>query len=87
MVTCRPKSRSVPCGCLPLKCCLNCTFHDPSSYNECREPSAERVVDKEAANFCDYFSSAVRGETGTAASTGGDARSELDKLFGDGSKK
>lgn len=36
-------------------CCLNCAHYDPSRYNECTEPVADRVVDKEKANFCDYF--------------------------------
>ena len=38
-----------------LRCCLNCIFHEPGAYNECREPQAERVVEKERSNFCDYF--------------------------------
>jgi len=32
-----------------------CKFFDPKSYNECRESQADRVPDKEKANFCDYF--------------------------------
>ena len=36
--------------------CLNCLFYDKSYYNECRETKAERVLDKEKQNFCDYFS-------------------------------
>ena len=39
-----------------LHCCKNCDFYDEKSYNECRESSAERVLDKEKSNFCDYFS-------------------------------
>jgi hypothetical protein len=39
-----------------LHCCLNCQFHDPGAYNECREIQAERVLEKDRANFCDYFS-------------------------------
>lgn len=39
-----------------LHCCKNCDFYDEKSYNECRESSAERILDKEKANFCDYFS-------------------------------
>ena len=35
--------------------CKNCQFYDPNSYNECREPSADRVKEKDRANFCDYF--------------------------------
>ena len=38
-----------------LRCCLQCQFYDPGSYNECKEVVAERVVDKERENFCDYF--------------------------------
>ncbi len=38
-----------------LHVCLNCRFYDPGSYNQCREPQAERVLDKEKSNFCDYF--------------------------------
>lgn len=38
-----------------LHICKNCEFYDESAYNECREPQAERVVDKEKSNFCDYF--------------------------------
>lgn len=35
--------------------CKMCQFYDPKAYNECRESSADRVQDKEKANFCDYF--------------------------------
>jgi hypothetical protein len=63
-----------------LKCCLNCRFHDPSAYNECRELSAERVVDKGASNFCDYFDPASKGGAPSGAGTGSNA--ELDALFG-----
>lgn len=43
-------------GCMKdTRVCLNCRFHDPGSYNECRENIAERIVDKEKSNFCDFF--------------------------------
>lgn len=42
-----------------LHVCLNCEFYDSTSYNECREPQAERVLNKEKANFCDYFKPAL----------------------------
>ncbi|MBF0158912.1 MAG: hypothetical protein HQL58_05260 [Magnetococcales bacterium] len=35
--------------------CRNCHFYDTSACDECREPQAERVIDKERANFCDFF--------------------------------
>lgn len=38
-----------------LHCCRMCSFYDPKIYNECRETNAERIVDKEKPNFCDYF--------------------------------
>jgi hypothetical protein len=42
------------CG-TDLRCCLNCGFHASGTYNDCREPQAERVLEKERSNFCDYF--------------------------------
>jgi hypothetical protein len=38
-----------------IRCCKMCQFYDQKAYNECRESSADRVQDKEKANFCDYF--------------------------------
>ncbi len=35
--------------------CRNCSFFDASHYNACREPQADRVVEKDRANTCDYF--------------------------------
>lgn len=32
-----------------------CTFYDVKAYNECRESMADRITEKEKANFCDYF--------------------------------
>ena len=63
-----------------LHVCLNCRFHDPSAYNECRESSAERVRDRDRANRCEYFSPGDReGEAGGASRDA--ARSALDDLF------
>ena len=36
--------------------CLNCRFYSTSAYNECLEPSAEKVKDKDRNNYCEYFS-------------------------------
>lgn len=35
--------------------CKNCEFYDPRCENECKEPSAERVTEKDRSNFCDFF--------------------------------
>jgi len=63
-----------------LHACRNCAHHDPGAYNECREPQAERVADRERANRCDWF--APGGARAADASRGRDAaRSALDALF------
>ena len=38
-----------------LHSCLNCAHQDPAAYNKCRESNAERVLDPERANRCEYF--------------------------------
>ena len=62
-----------------LHCCRNCDFHEPGAHNDCREPSAELVADKELGNFCDFFRLGVVGAR--AASRSGQARAQLDQLF------
>jgi len=50
-------SRSDTCpSCMSdIRSCKMCQFYDPKSYNECREPNADRITEKEKANFCDYY--------------------------------
>lgn len=47
-----------------LRCCKMCQFYDLTAYNECREPSANRILEKEKANFCDYFKLGKSGGSG-----------------------
>ncbi len=47
-----------------LHACKNCEMYEPKSYNECKEPSAEVVKEKERANFCDYFKARATGDNG-----------------------
>jgi hypothetical protein len=63
-----------------LHCCLNCSFYAPAHDNQCREPQAERQVDKTVGNFCDYFSfrSGERRRHGDAMKP---ARDKLAALF------
>lgn len=35
--------------------CRNCRFYEPGRPNDCREPVADPVADKQRANFCGYF--------------------------------
>ena len=62
-----------------LHCCRNCRHYSPTSYNECREPNADRVVDKEQSNFCDFFAPGGDGK-GQGSETGA-IRKKLDDLF------
>lgn len=38
-----------------VRCCANCEFYDPKVYNECRETQADRLLEKERSNLCDFF--------------------------------
>ena len=62
-----------------LRCCKQCKFHDVHAYNECREVSAERVVEKERANFCDYF--IPRGSSQGKVNKEQEAKKALEALF------
>ncbi len=64
-----------------LHVCLNCRFYDPGSYNDCREPQAERVVDKARSNFCDYFefSDSASGDRGKEEEK--DPKAKMEGLF------
>lgn len=64
-----------------LHACVNCTHYDPGAYNGCREPQADRVVEKNTANFCDYFSIRTTGGKGVVDPKV-KARAALDGLFG-----
>lgn len=63
-----------------LHACLNCEFHDPAYNNQCRETQAERVVDKERANFCEFFASRKPGKAKISSPAAG-SRAKLDELF------
>jgi len=62
-----------------VHCCYNCRFYDRAAHNQCKEPAAESVRDKEKANFCAFFegNKNAAGENTRAA----EARKKLDALF------
>ncbi len=43
--------------------CKMCLHYDLKAYNDCHEPNAVRVVDKEKANFCEFFKINTNAET------------------------
>jgi hypothetical protein len=66
------------CG-TDLRCCLNCAFYDTHYANACREPNADPVLDKQAGNFCEFFTFTELRSQQQAATT--DARTRLEALF------
>jgi hypothetical protein len=65
----------------PLHVCRNCGFYDPAYNNQCRETQAERVVDKERANFCEYFTPSTRPPSAAAGQAKSAAAAKLEELF------
>lgn len=65
----------------PLHVCLNCEFYDPSYNNQCRETQAERVVDKDRPNFCEFFGPARRARSATKMAAVSASRANLETLF------
>jgi len=63
-----------------LKACRNCRFFDPSAHNQCREPAAEWVRDKELANFCEFFEFAERVDR-PRGNRPEDRKKKFDSLF------
>jgi len=61
------------------KVCKGCTFYDRSAHNECHETQADRVVEKERSNFCDYFRPASR--EGAVSASRDSARAAAEALF------
>ncbi len=62
-----------------LRCCKQCRFYDPRAYNECKEVMAERIVDKERSNFCDFF--VFRGQENQHEKQVEEAKRRLEALF------
>jgi hypothetical protein len=64
-----------------LHCCLNCGFYAVGAYNDCREPQAERVVEKNRSNFCDYFVFRDAETEGKGKDSGGSVKTKIESLF------
>ena len=65
-----------------LHVCRLCRHYDPAILGECRHDRADRVVDKEQANFCTYFRPRRGAHTASADIAANASRAELDALFG-----
>ncbi len=70
------------CG-TELHVCRMCVYFDPAATDQCREDDAERVREKETANFCDWFAPAS-GRFDSRQKVAADrAGEELSALFGE----
>ena len=72
------RSEDCPLCHADLRCCKMCVFYDKSSYNECREPTADRILEKEKGNFCDFFKAGSGGQQGE---TKDDLMAKANSLF------
>ena len=80
-----PFSRYEECGMCraDLHACLGCRHYDPAAANACREDRADFILDRDKANFCDFFTvhtKAYRPHDNAAAQK---ARAALAEMFGE----
>ncbi len=68
------------CG-TDLRICTNCRHYSEYAYNNCKEPQAERVVDKNRNNQCDYFELLSDRKTESKAVSKEEYLKQLDSLF------
>ena len=61
--------------------CKNCRYYQPGLHNDCREPVAEDVTNKERANFCDYFEPHNGAYAGEATNSAEQLRQDAEDLF------
>ena len=82
-----PVGRSETCDACDadIRCCRACAFYDEASDNACREPSADRVLEKDRGNFCGWFrlalDRAAPAGVPAAESPADAARRRLEELF------
>lgn len=65
-----------------MHACLNCRFHEAGAYNQCRENRAERQVEKERENRCEYFEAALKLEKEGRTEERARGKQAFDALFG-----
>ena len=63
--------------------CLMCKEYDPAVSDNCREDRADFVLDKDKANFCDYFKPRPGAYQRQDDSQAKEARARLAELFGE----
>ncbi len=66
-----------------LHACIACKNYDTAVSDACHEDRADFVLDKDKANFCDYFKVNPRAHQKQDDSASREARSRLADLFGE----
>lgn len=68
-----------------IHACRMCAHYDPAETSkQCAEDDAEKVHDKQAANFCDYFTLSDKAFDADDITAAGSAHAALADLFDDG---
>jgi hypothetical protein len=62
-----------------VRVCANCQMYDPKVYNECRETQADRILEKERSNLCDFFK--LRSGSASVQSEKERLRAQAEALF------
>ena len=80
----RPISRHANCSnCYEvLYCCRLCIHFDPIKQGQCDHDRADPPVNKESANFCEYFKPSKNAFEPKSDGRKESAKSQLDALFG-----
>ena len=80
-----PRHEECPhCG-AQLHVCRMCVYFDTAVAQQCREPVADPVSDKQRANFCGYFQ--INPQAYADPSDQAVDSRKLDALFGDGTSE
>lgn len=66
-----------------LHACIACKHYDPSVSDGCREDRADFILDKDKANFCDYFKVNTKAYKKQDNAEALEARAKLAELFGE----
>lgn len=61
--------------------CRNCRHYAPGRPNDCVEPIAERVLEKDRANFCEFFEASDNPAASEAKAAAEALRRTAEDLF------
>jgi len=77
-----PRHEECPHCRAQLHVCRMCLYFDTAAPQQCREPIADNVTDKQRANFCGYFQINPQAYADPSDQTADSGK--LDALFGGG---